>query len=84
MLKMALTRFEWVITTPLGTPVLPLVYMMIAVSDGSGGDSPCEEEEPVERTEENLWKLTVSEFSGKGSALWLKMQLSIVIHIFSF
>ena len=48
------------------------------------GDSPCEEEEPVERTEENLWKLTVSEFSGKGSALRLRMQLSIVIHVFGF
>ena len=84
MLKMALTRFEWVITTPLGTPVLPLVYMMIAVSDGSGGDSPCAEEEPVDRTEENLWKLTVSVFSGKGSALWLKNAIVICNSCFQF
>ena len=29
--------FAWVRTTPLGTPVEPLVYMMMAVSSGSGG-----------------------------------------------
>ncbi len=30
-------RFLWLMTTPLGTPVDPLVYMMIAVSSGVGG-----------------------------------------------
>ena len=72
MLKMAWTRLEWVMTTPLGTPVLPLVYMMMAVSEGSGGASAWVEDEPEERTEENLWKLTVSVLAGIGSPLWLE------------
>ena len=59
-------------TTPLGTPVLPLVYMMMAVCEGSGGASLCVEDEPEERMEENLWKVTVSLLSGKTSDLWLK------------
>ena len=72
MLKMAWTRLEWVMTTPLGTPVLPLVYMMMAVSEGSGWASLWEEEDPEERILENLWKVTVSVLSGKDSFLWLK------------
>ena len=30
------TRLAWVSTTPLGTPVLPLVYMMMAGVAGRG------------------------------------------------
>lgn len=66
-------RFPWVRMTPLGTPVLPLVYMMMAVSEGSGGASAWVEDEPEERTEENLWKLIVSVLAGIGSPLWLGM-----------
>ena len=38
----------------LGFPVLPLVYMMMAVSEGCGGASVWLEEEPEERMEEKL------------------------------
>lgn len=30
------TMLEWVMTTPFGTPVEPEVYIMMAVSSGSG------------------------------------------------
>lgn len=35
--------FLCVSTTPLGTPVEPLVYMMMAVSSGEGGTSAATE-----------------------------------------
>ena len=38
-LDMAAMRFAWVSITPLGLPVDPEVYMMMATSSGVGGEA---------------------------------------------
>ena len=41
------TKFKCVRRTPLGLPVEPLVYMTTAMSSGLGGDSACDDFEPM-------------------------------------
>ena len=67
--KRAWMRFLWVITTPLGTPVEPEVYMMMAESLGSGGEEGMEDLEPIVTTSDILWKVVLDVGGGVGSAL---------------
>merc|ERR1719186_2445955 len=51
----------------------PEVYMMMAVSVGSGGEGEIEELEPREMTSDILWNATMSVGGGAGMDLWSGM-----------
>jgi len=71
-------RLAWVRITPLGTPVLPEVYMIMAVSWGPGGEHEMCEVDPEDRIDENRWKETVAVSGGRGAGLWLGITITFL------
>jgi hypothetical protein len=61
--------FLCVSTTPLGTPVEPLVYMMMAVSSGEGGTSAATEGTNYSNSQDTT--LIVTKYSKHEITEWL-------------
>ena len=74
-------RFLWDIRTPFGTPVDPLVYMMIAMSSVSGGLGGAGCSLPKLTTD---WKEMISTPSLNPSVLVLKSGSSMNMTCFTF